>query len=305
MPVFDVPADAKGERLDVWLHRAWPSCSRSRIQALIKEGHVRVRGVVPQKSNSKLMGGERIEAVEPAPVDVPVAPEPIPLDVLFEDEHMLALNKPAGLVVHPAPGHAQGTLVNALLYHCGELPGIGGEKRPGIVHRLDKDTSGVMVVAKSEAGMHGLVRQFKNRTLKKEYLALVRGVPSPAAGVIETLIGRSVGDRKKMSARVDQGRPARSRYETVETYADGALLRVWIETGRTHQIRVHMAHIGHAIWGDETYGRARTLPDGQEVPRHMLHAAQLELKHPLTSQPLTFAAPMPDDMRGIIRLLRS
>lgn len=292
-----------GERLDAWLSRQLEEVSRSRIQQWIKDACVTVNGETV-KPNVSLKPDDLI-TVRPPPVkEVTLTPEAIPLDILFEDSDVLVLNKPAGLVVHPAAGHDSGTLVNALLHHCNDLTGIGGELRPGIVHRLDKDTSGLMIVAKTEAAMAGLSHDFKERRVTKHYWALVRGVVQPESGRIETLIGRDPHHRKRMSARVERGRTARSQYETIESLGEATLLNVSIETGRTHQIRVHMAHLGHPILGDSEYGRARKLADGTEVPRQMLHARSLALQHPVTGADLEFSAPLPDDFREIIRLLR-
>lgn len=300
---FRVAEAASGERLDAWLSRQLAEVSRSRIQQWIKDACVTVNGG-PVKPNTSLKPDDLV-VVRPPPVrEVALAPEAIPLDILFEDRDVLVLNKPAGLVVHPAAGHEGGTLVNALLHHCDDLAGIGGELRPGIVHRLDKDTSGLMVVAKTEVAMAGLSRDFKERRVTKRYWALVRGVVQPESGRIETLIGRDPHHRKRMSARVDRGRTARSQYETIESLGEATLLNVLIETGRTHQIRVHMAHLGHPILGDNEYGRARKLADGTEVPRQMLHARSLALQHPVSGAALEFTAPLPDDFRAIIRHLR-
>ncbi len=292
-----------GERLDVWLSRQLDEVSRSRIQQWIKDAYVSVNGEAV-KPNASLKPDDLVVVRPPPAKKVALAPEAIPLDILFEDRDILVLNKPAGLVVHPAAGHEGGTLVNALLHHCDDLAGIGGELRPGIVHRLDKDTSGLMVVAKTEAAMAGLSRDFKERRVTKRYWALVRGVVEPESGQIETLIGRDPHHRKRMSARVEHGRSARSQYETIESLGEATLLNVLIETGRTHQIRVHMAHLGHPILGDREYGRARKLADGTEVPRQLLHARGLALQHPVSGAALEFTAPLPEDFREIIRRLR-
>ena len=215
---------------------------------------------------------------------------------------MIVINKPAGLVVHPAVGNETGTLVNALLHHCTDLAGIGGEIRPGIVHRLDKDTSGVIVVAKTEAALNELARQFKARETEKEYVAIVRGVPTPLHARIETTIGRHPIHRKKMAADVRNGRHSISMYDVSESFVDAALLRVRIETGRTHQIRVHMAHIKHPVIGDKLYGRAHA--DGIQADRQMLHAAKLSIAHPDTSERMCFSAPLPDDMERLLAQLR-
>lgn len=283
-----VAPDGAG-RLDAFLAGARPEHSRARWQALIRDGAVSVNGR-SVKPNHAVRPGDRIEWKVPEIQPAAAQPQDLPLDILYEDADLIALNKPPGRVVHPAPGHDDGTLVNALLHHCADLAGVGGERRPGIVHRLDRDTSGVLVVAKNEAAMACLAAQFKDRKTRKEYLALVRGVPRPAGGTIRTLIGRSPTHRKKMSARVSRGREAVSHFETVEAFRDAALLRVRIETGRTHQIRVHLAHIGHPVLGDSVYGRAGG------APRQMLHAHRLTLDHPRTGKSVTFEAPVPADM---------
>jgi 23S rRNA pseudouridine1911/1915/1917 synthase len=263
---------------------------------------VQVDGV-PRKPHHVLRGGEIIGIEIPPAVPTALRPQPIPLDILFEDEAILVLNKPPGLVVHPAPGHPDGTLVNALLHHCGPLFRVGGEQRPGIVHRLDRDTSGVLVVAKTEASLRNLAAQFKNREVCKEYLALVWGQPVPAEDTIETLVGRHPRHRKKMSAQPRAGRPAVTHYETVQPLGPATLLRVRIETGHTHQIRVHMAHRGHPVVGDTQYGRARPGWLNAPAPRQMLHAERLSFRHPATGADLEFRAPLPPDMRDMLRAL--
>jgi 23S rRNA pseudouridine1911/1915/1917 synthase len=281
-----------------------PDLSRSRIQSLIRSGHIRLKGQ-PAKPSQKLSRAVEVSIEIPEPVASELLPEAIPLDILYEDADMIVVNKPAGLVVHPAAGHASGTLVNALLAHCPDLTGIGGEKRPGIVHRLDRDTTGVIVVAKHEVALRALMNQFRHRQVAKEYLALVWGQLSPPSGRAETLIGRSSRDRKKMSATPSSGRPAITVYRTLETFKAASLLSVVIETGRTHQIRVHMAFLGHPVVGDAQYGRSRR--DALPIPvpgRQMLHAFHLGLKHPQTGKDLTFEAPMPIDMRDTLEALR-
>lgn len=288
-----------GMRLDAWLAANEPEHSRSRWQALIKEEAVTVNGE-SAKRNAKLMEGDRVAWSIPEPVSSEVLPEDIPLDILYEDTHIIAVNKPAGLVVHPAAGNESGTLVNALLHHCTDLAGIGGEKRPGIVHRLDKDTSGVMVVAKTEAAMNELARQFKERETGKEYIAIVRGVPQPPTGTIEAPIGRHPIHRKKMSINVRNGRHAVSHYRVEEAFNAASLVSVKIETGRTHQIRVHMAHIRHPVVGDALYGRNSTI----QATRQMLHAAKLFISHPDTNERMEFNAPLPQDMENLLTQLR-
>ena len=291
-----------GNRLDAWLAAEQPEHSRARWQSLIQEGNVTVNGE-SVKRNHKLHADDRVAWVIPEPVSTEVLPEDIPLDILFEDAHIIVINKPAGLVVHPAAGNESGTLVNALLHHCSDLAGIGGEIRPGIVHRLDKDTSGAIIVAKTEAALNELARQFKARETEKEYVTIVRGIPTPKRGRIETTIGRHPIHRKKMAAEVRNGRHAVSNYEVIEAFDRAALLRVQIETGRTHQIRVHMAHIKHPVVGDKLYGRAHA--NGITADRQMLHAAKLSIVHPDTHERMLFSAPLPDDMETLIATLRT
>lgn len=300
---FTVKSDEAGQRLDIWLTRLLPDLSRSRIQALIQAGHITREGQ-PVKEHRKIHTGERFTVVIPPPVDTAVVAEPIPLNILYEDTDLIVLNKPDGLVTHPAAGHLSGTLVNALLHHCTDLGSIGGEKRPGIVHRLDRDTSGVLVAAKNERSLNQLVNQFKDRKVRKEYLALVWGCPHPAQGTIQTLIGRHTRDRKKMSATPKRGRPAVTVYETMEVFPEIALIRLRPETGRTHQIRVHLAHIGHAVVGDTHYGSRTVKHLPAPVHRQLLHAAALTFDHPTTGKRLTFTAPMPADMAALLAVLR-
>ena len=303
-----VCGDGDAGRLDTVLARTRTELSRARWQEEIKADRVTVNGL-PGRCKMRVGPGDVIDWTRPPPTPVETAPEDIPLDVLFEDADLIVINKPPGLVVHPAPGHPGGTLVNALLHHCPDLPGIGGEQRPGIVHRLDRDTSGVMVVAKNDGALHALAHQFKDRTTKKEYLALVWGTPRAATGTIHTRIGRSDRDRKKMAAfPVDagdddaHGKEAVSHYTVVESIGPVSLLRVRIETGRTHQIRVHLAHIRHPVVGDTVYGRAR---DEVPAPRQMLHAERLTLTHPRTREAMTFTAPPPADFAAVIAALKA
>lgn len=290
----------------MWLVGKLPDMSRARIQTLIKAGNVTVDGAVA-KPHAKVKPGMEAQ-IEIPPGETPTAlvPENIPVDVIYEDSDIIVVNKPAGLVVHPGAGHATGTLANALLFRCPDLAGIRGEKRPGMVHRLDMDTSGVLVVAKNDRAMMKLTAQFARRQVHKEYLAVVAGVPTPAEGRIETLIGRSQSDRKRMSVLpASGGRRAVSRYTVEESFDEAALLRVVIETGRTHQIRVHMAHIGHPVLGDSQYGRPERIAKNVEPPeRQMLHAETLGIIHPTSKERLVFRAAMPDDMQNLILRLR-
>ena len=302
MPTLTAQPEDRGLRLDAWLARRLPGLSRARIQALIARGSITAQDR-PVKPSLKVAPGLTVSIVIPPPEPAGPRPEAIPLAVVYEDSDIVVIDKPPGLVVHPAAGHATGTLVNALLHRCPDLQGIGGELRPGIAHRLDRDTSGLLVAAKNDAALSGLQAQFKEHEVRKVYLALVAGRPDPPAGRIETLIGRSTHDRKKMSARPARGRPAVTHYETVRGYGDWSLLRVRIETGRTHQIRVHLSHIGHPVAGDPVYGRgpAALLPG--PAPRQMLHAAGLAFRHPRTGRALAFTAPLPADMQGLLDAL--
>lgn len=287
-----------GVRLDVFLAAAVPAVSRSHWKTLIQDGRAVVNGRTC-KPNHKLKAGDTVSWAIPEAAETEPQPEEIPLDILFEDDALLVLNKQAGRVVHPAPGNTSGTLVNALLFHDSIFESV---ERAGIVHRLDKDTSGVMVVAKTEAAMTELQRQFKARETEKEYLALVWGSPPPS-GRIETQIGRHPKHRQKMAVLKEGGRVAVSSFKVLESFAETTWVQVKIETGRTHQIRVHMAHLGHPVVGDAVYGRARK--GNLQVNRQMLHAAKLGLMHPCSGKRLSFEAPLFDDMRLILEKLRT
>ena len=293
---FTVPPEGIGARLDAWLAGQCEGFSRSRIQGLIRAERVRVNGAVVVRAAGKVEPGDVVMLAIPPPVPAEPQPEDIPLSIVYEDEHIIVLDKPAGLVVHPAPGHLDGTLVNALLHHCPTLEGIGGVARPGIVHRLDQDTSGLLIVAKTEAAMRTLAKEFAAHVhIRKTYLALVHGAPVPAEGRIENLIGRCPWDRKKMAIVEKNGKVAVTNYRTLSA-GRRSLVECVIETGRTHQIRVHMASLGCPIVGDAVYGRPGW--DRQLDPpptRQMLHAWKLELKHPVTRVPLAFEAPIPPD----------
>ena len=289
---FQVEPGQEKKRLDVYLSEVQSEISRSRIKKLIDEGCVHLNDH-PARPNAKLKEGDRIVLELPPPVPLDVLPEAIDLDILFEDDCMIAVDKPAGMVVHPAPGHSGGTLVNALLHHCDDLSGIGGVERPGIVHRLDKETSGVVLAAKTERAHQSLAKQFKQRTIKKVYLALVRGRVEEKEGLIDLPIGRHRVHRKKMSGGA--GRSAQTRYQVIERFEGYTYLRLFPKTGRTHQIRVHLASIGHPILGDKLYGGK--VDDQQlKMPRHALHAHILELVHPITLDPLILNSPLPEDM---------
>ena len=293
--VADCGAD---ERVDAWLARHTEGMSRSRIQQLIGAGHVTIGGKAV-KGSRRVREGETIALSIPPPRSARIAPEALPLNVLFEDAHLLVVDKPPGMVVHPAPGHASGTLVNAVLARCPELGGVGGELRPGIVHRLDKDTSGV---AKNERALAGLAAQFKLREVRKEYIAVVCGLLEPAAGVIETLIGRHASDRKKMAVVARRGREASTVYRTIERLGDYSLVRLHPRTGRTHQIRVHLAHLGRPVAGDLKYGGRAARCAG--AARQMLHAANIGFRHPADGRAMEFQAPLPEDMARFVDNLR-
>ncbi len=305
------PDDAKGERLDAWLARRLPALSRSRLQALIEDGHVLLDGA-PARPSARLRPGQAVRVDVPAPVPAEPQPEDIPIAVVHEDAHLLVVNKPAGLVVHPGAGTSRGTLVNALLGHVKDLSGVGGVLRPGIVHRLDRGTSGLLVVAKDDETHRSLVRQFAGRTVEKEYLALVLGNPARDSGEIGSPIGRDPVHRQKMSVRAPRGREARTSWRVVERFDGAALLRVRIHTGRTHQIRVHLASIGHPVAGDPVYGGKRALPSRRgaareafaSLDRPALHAARLSFTHPTTGERLAFEAPLPAELESVRALLR-
>jgi 23S rRNA pseudouridine1911/1915/1917 synthase len=298
-----------GKRLDVFIGHYEPHISRTQIQEMIRDGRALVDGSV-EKPGSKVKLGQTVTVDLPEPAVFEVLPEPIPLNVIYEDSHLIVLNKPPGLVVHPAPGNYTGTLVNGLLYHYGSLPSSGPpgseRERAGIVHRLDRDTSGVMVVARTQEALRSLSAQFKKRIVGKRYLALVSGVIKKGSGTIDAAIGRHVKDRKKISVHTKKAREALSLYAVRERFANATLLSVEIKTGRTHQIRVHLSHIGHPVLGDHVYGGMKAMKtNGIDVPRQMLHAESLSILHPDTGHPMTFTAPPPEDMAEAIEKLRS
>jgi 23S rRNA pseudouridine1911/1915/1917 synthase len=305
----------QGQRVDRFLADAIGTLSRSRVKTLIEQGQVRRDGKVLGEPAEQVRPGATYVLDLPAPLPATPRPQHIPFTILFEDADLIVLDKPAGLVVHPAPGNQDGTLVNALLAHCGDtLSGIGGERRPGIVHRLDKDTTGVMVVAKSDLASAALTAAFAARDMDRAYLALVWGLPNPTAGAIEGAIGRDTRDRKRMAVVARGGRNALTRYRTERAWGISAsLLECRLATGRTHQIRVHLANRGNPVVGDPVYLRrvpaaARTLPEPVrqlllDFPRQALHAARLGFAHPRTGHPLDFTAPPPADMAGLIDCL--
>lgn len=292
-----IEGGAEERRLDQWLARQLPELTRTRIQALAKQGLLTdLEGRPVTKLSAEPKPGQTLVLTLPPAEPTDLVAEDIPLDILYEDSDLLALNKPAGMVVHPACGHHHGTLVNALLFHCKDLKGIGGEERPGIVHRLDMETSGVMVVAKSEAAHQALVKAFAEHNLTKIYVALVHGTPPPE-GTLDNFIGRSPSNRQKMAILREGGRRAITHWKVLESLPNGlSKVECCIETGRTHQIRVHMASLGTPIVGDVLYGKP-ALDHRLPVPptRQQLHARLLSLAHPITGEPLTFEAPLPND----------
>ena len=290
-------------RLDRWLVSQRPEQSRARIQKFIDAGYVRVNGVTGQ-AKTPLRLGDCVELWMPPPEPLEyLKPEAMPLDVLFEDAHLIVLNKPAGITVHPAPGNKSGTLVNGLLHHCPDLPGIGGEMRPGIVHRLDKDTTGCIVIAKSQEALVKLQIQIQQRIASREYLGVVHGAPKTTEGTVVGAIGRHPIDRKKYAVVADeQGRYACTHWRLLERFGDYSLLRFKLDTGRTHQIRVHCAHIGHPMVGDVNYSRCRKLP--VELPGQALHAVELGLNHPVTGERMIFEAPLPGSFERLLKHLR-
>ena len=305
--IFTVPHDSQGVRLDHFLVSVWPEQSRSQIQRLIKDGRVQVGGHAA-KANQTLRTGQQIEIEVPPIVDALPRAEELPIAILYQDRDIIVVNKPAGMVVHPAAGHATGTLVNALLHHVTDLSGVGGERRPGIVHRLDRGTSGLMVVAKHDAAHEELARQFHDREVEKEYLALVWGTLH-AGRRIDEPIGRDPGNRKKMSARARRSREAVTRIVKAEGLGPLTLVQVAIHTGRTHQIRVHLSAIGHAIVGDALYGGVHRRVPGDLRPithleRPFLHASRLAFKHPTDGRRMEFTCEPPDDLLEILDRLR-
>jgi 23S rRNA pseudouridine1911/1915/1917 synthase len=310
MPEFSITPEDVGERLDRYLTQQLPSHSRAYLQQLVEQKQILVDGRTT-KPGYRLRAGDQIVVTLPPPKPLGVLPEPIPLDVLYEDAHLLVVNKTAGMVVHPSPGNTSGTLVNALLAHCTELSGIGGVERPGIVHRLDKDTSGAIVVAKDDATHRGLARQFAERQVKKRYLAIVRGDIRNAEGVIDAAIGRHPVYRQKMSTHTRVGRQAVTEFHVLERFGLYTLVELCPHTGRTHQIRVHMAAVGHPLLGDPTYGRDRKelhrAPLAHQLSwfrRHALHAWMLGFVHPASEEWLECRAPLPADLEHLLAILR-
>jgi 23S rRNA pseudouridine1911/1915/1917 synthase len=298
-----VPARLAGQRLDAALTVLEPALSRSQARRLIESGAVAVDGA-PARPARRLRGGEVVAGAVPPPLPSALEPEPIALDLVYQDEHLAVIDKPAGLVVHPAPGHARGTLVHALLHHCPQLSGVGGVARPGIVHRLDKGTSGLLVVAKTDPAHRRLSAQFKEHSIEREYLALVRGAPRAAQGTVSAAIGRHPTDRKRFSTRAPRGRSAVTHWSVEERLRGWTLLRVRLETGRTHQIRVHLASIGLPVAGDPVYGRSGRSERPPGLERPALHAALLGFEHPASGARLRFRSALPPDLAAVLRALR-
>ena len=315
---FLVDEEDSSERLDTYLSEQIPGLSRSRIQKAIHAGEVAIDGERHEKPSRKVRQGERIEVTFSPPRPIAICPEEIPLDVVYEDEDLLVVNKRAGMVVHPAPGHESGTMVNALLSHCRNLSGIGGVLRPGIVHRLDGGTSGLLVVAKSDEVHISLSQQLMERAVKRTYFAVIWGEMPSSDGLINLPIGRSLRDRKKMAVIPAGGREAITSYYVLDTYKPFQYIKLMLGTGRTHQIRVHLSHAGHPVLGDPVYGGRRVrkgnLSKGEiEVAgkaltlmkRQALHAGELSFIHPHTGTEMTFKAPLPSDFRSLLELLGS
>jgi 23S rRNA pseudouridine1911/1915/1917 synthase len=305
-----IPADMAGWRLDRALATLCPQLSRERIKALISKGNVSAQDQLSRDPAAKAKADVMYIICIPAPAPAHNIPQDIPLEIVFEDDHLLVVDKPAGLVVHPAAGNFDGTLVNALLHHCaGRLSGIGGVARPGIVHRIDKDTSGLLVVAKTDPAHEGLAKQFANHSIGRVYQAIASGRASTKGGTIEANLARSPQNRKKIAiVRPDQGKSAVTHWSHIEALNDATLIECRLETGRTHQVRVHLASIGHPLVGDPVYGRTR--PAHRQIlkelgfERQALHAAALNFIHPITGGALTFQSPTPSDMQRLLSALR-
>jgi len=294
---FKITGSDEGRRLDKYLVDRLPKeFSRAHIQKLVSEGSVLLDGEAAKNSH-RLGKGQVVDVVIPAPVESFMEPENIPIDIVYEDDDVIVVNKQAGLVVHPAPGNYTGTLVNALLYHCKDLSGIGGVTKPGIVHRIDRGTSGLLLVAKNDAAHKSLAKQFKNKTIRRVYIGIVNGVVELDNGVVDLPIGRSVKDRKKMAVKFEEARDAVTRYSVIKRYKGHTMLELVLGTGRTHQIRVHMAYIEHSLVGDEKYGHSGL------IPRPALHAKVLGFTHPKTGKYMEFSSKLPKDIVELISKL--
>ncbi len=307
---FFINEKEAGSRLDALISEKFPDCSRSFAVKLVRSGIIRVDNEI-KKPAYRVQAGQKVCGLVPEPESISFEPEPIPIDILYEDSHIMVINKNPGMVVHPAPGHARGTLVNALLHHCPDLGGIGGELRPGIVHRLDKDTSGILVVAKNAAAMARISSQFKSRSVKKKYLAIIHGTPDKNRGIIDMPIGRHPKDRKKMSILAKNGKNAVTNWKIKKYFQETSLVDIDLKTGRTHQIRVHFAAIKHPVVGDSVYCKASYLKNHAKkirdllapVSRQMLHAYKIGFTHPCSKKVLEIEAPLPPDMKKLMELL--
>lgn len=297
---FVIAEEQANTRIDVFLTQEHPELSRSHVQNLIEEGHVWVHGK-NTKSNYRLRSGDLIALEVPLPAEVDILPQDIPLEVLYEDSQVIVINKPRGMVVHPAAGNYEGTMVNALLEHCEDLSGINGVMRPGIVHRIDKDTSGVIMAAKTDQAHLGLAQQIKDRTVTRRYIALVHGKLQEESGIIDAPIGRHPTDRKKMAVDVRNGKEAITHFKVLERFSAYTLVEARLKTGRTHQIRVHMAYIGHPVVGDPKYGPRNPHFD---LDGQFLHARVLGFNHPVTGEYMEFSAPLPQVLEDILTRLR-
>jgi 23S rRNA pseudouridine1911/1915/1917 synthase len=301
---IDIQVAAAGQRLDRYLAEQLPDLSRSRLQKLIEQGQVGVNGQICTSKKVIVQPGDRVHLSIPDAQPLDLQPEAIPLDILYEDDELLVVNKPSGLVVHPAPGHESGTLVHALLSHCDRLAGIGGIQRPGIVHRLDKDTSGAIAIAKTDHAHQHLQAQLKAKTAQREYLAIVYGAPATESGTIDLPIGRSPTDRKKMAivTETKSGRRAVTHWRVRERLGNYTLMQFQLETGRTHQIRVHTTQMGHPIVGDPLYGSGRTV--GVNLMGQALHAWKLKFQHPSTGELIETTAPPPAEFLTLLQVIR-
>jgi 23S rRNA pseudouridine1911/1915/1917 synthase len=300
----NLPQDKQNRRLDLWLSEQIPDLSRSRIQTLISQGWVKINEQVCTTKKLSVQRGDRLEIILPPAQPLELEAVDIPLDILYEDDYLLILNKPAGLVVHPAPGHQNDTLVNGLLAYCDQLAGIGGVQRPGIVHRLDKDTTGAMVVAKTDFAMQNLQAQIKAKTARRQYLGIVYGVPKTESGTINQPIGRHPIDRKKMAIIPIEkgGREAVTHWQIQERLGNYTLILFTLETGRTHQIRVHSSFMGNPIVGDPEYSRGKAM--GVNLPGQALHAWKLRLNHPISGEKIEAIAPIPNAFQTLLEVLR-
>ena len=299
--ILTATPEAAGQRLDAFLAEALPELTRSAAQRLIAEGQVAVDGKIPTKS-LKLAGGETVSVSLPEPEEAQALPEDIPLDVVYEDDDVIVVNKPVGMVVHPAPGHSGGTLVNALLHHCGDsLSGIGGELRPGIVHRIDRDTSGLIIAAKNDFAHQALSAQLQDHSLCRTYEAVVVGNLREDSGTVDAPIGRCPSDRKKMAVVRQGGKNAVTHWQVLERFPGYTYVRCRLETGRTHQIRVHMAYIGHPLYGDTVYGAKKPAPG---MTGQCLHAVGLTFRHPRTGETVELSCPLNEEFTAFLRKLR-